>query len=71
MASFYTKAPASPFLSTLLKTVEGQVRSAMNDHKEWNLPERAARSIAKRIAGDVAANWQRLEARRNLGVGAQ
>ncbi len=42
MPTFYKRAEADPFLSELLKTVEGQVRSALQDHTEWNLTERAA-----------------------------
>jgi hypothetical protein len=62
MTTFYTKARDDAFLAALLRVIEGQVRAAMADHKEWNLPDKAARSIAKRVAGDVAANWSRLDA---------
>ena len=63
MANLYTRARDAHTVA-LLKLVEGQVRSAMADHKEWNLSARAARSIAKRVTGDVAANWSRLSALR-------
>ena len=64
MATLYKRAATNPFMAAVLKVVEGQVRDAMLAHKEWNLPEKAARSIAKRITGDVVANWSRLDALR-------
>lgn len=64
MTTLYTRAKDDAFLAALLRVIEGQVRAAMADHKKWNLPERAARSIAKRVTGDVAANWSRLDALR-------
>ena len=71
MTTFYVRAQQDAFASAVLRVVEGQVRAAMADHKEWNLPERAARSIAKRCAGDVVANWSRLNALRTGSLRAQ
>ena len=65
MSTLYHRAKDDPFLRALLTVVEGQVRDAINSHAEWNLPEKAARSIAKRVSGDVAANWRRLDALRD------
>lgn len=64
MATLSKRAAGNAFLTGLLSVVEGQVRDAMNAHKEWNLSDAAARSIAKRVSGDVAANWSRLHALR-------
>lgn len=64
MVTLYIKAADDPFFAALLRVIEGQVRAAMQDHKEWNLSTQAAPSIAKRVCGDVAANWQRLNALR-------
>lgn len=64
MATLAKREANNPFVQSLMKVVEGQVRAAMADHKEWNLSEKAARSIAKRVSGDVVANWSRLDALR-------
>ncbi len=53
-------------VQALLRVVQGQIKAAMRDHPEWNLPETAQRSIAKRVTGDVAANWSRLSGLRHL-----
>lgn len=68
VTTLYAKADDDAFLAALLRVIEGQVRAAMVDHKEWNLPEKAARSIAKRVCGDVAANWSRLDAVREAAI---
>lgn len=71
MPTLYNKAREDVFLGALLRVVEGQVRAAMADHKEWNLPAGAERSIAKRVTGDVVSNWARLNAVRELSAPAK
>ena len=51
-----------PLVCALLRIVEGQVRSASLDHPEWGITDKAARSIAKRVAGNIASDWARLSA---------
>lgn len=80
MSSLYKRAERDAWMQALLIVVEGQVRSALQDHPEWVAeavtdrkgrrkapdPHKIARSIAKRVTGDVAAQWQRLDALKSV-----
>lgn len=54
MTSLYNRA--TPCQAKVLKIIEGAVRNAEHAHK-WNFPARAPRSIAKRAAGTLTAQW--------------
>lgn len=54
MASLYKRA--TPSQARILRAVEGAVKNASDAH-QWNLSPRAARSIAKRAAGTLSAQW--------------
>jgi hypothetical protein len=62
MPSLYRAA--TRFGAALLRICEGSARAAFHDHPEWSIPtpEKTARSIAKRAAGTIAAEWSRLSA---------
>jgi hypothetical protein len=55
---------ATPFARALIRAIEGSARNAFHDHPECGIinPEHTARSIAKRAAGTIAADWPRLSA---------
>ncbi len=55
MASLYKRA--TPAQRLVLRMVAGAVKNAAHHHPEWGLPEYAARSIAKRAAGTLTAQW--------------
>ncbi len=65
MPSLY-KSP-DPFVQALLRLTEGQVRSFAADHPEAGVTQRQARSIAKRITGQLVSDWARLEGVRAIG----
>ena len=62
MSSLYRRP--TPFGAALLRITEGSARAAFHDHPDWGIKatDRAARSVAKRVAGTVAADWPRLSA---------
>lgn len=64
MASLYNRATS--FQLSLIRVVEGQVRCFAKEHPEIPLTDRAIRSITKRVVGDIAANWLRLSAEREV-----
>lgn len=60
MSSFYARA--NVFERALIRMIEGSLRSALHDHPEISIidPPRFVRSMTKRIASRIAANWGRL-----------
>ena len=62
MSSLYRRP--TPFGAALLRIAEGSTRAAFHDHPDWGIKatDKAARSVAKRVAGTVAADWPRLSA---------
>lgn len=48
---------ATPSQRRIMRAVEGAVRNVAHVHPAWNLPDTAARSIAKRAAGTLSAQW--------------
>lgn len=54
----------SEFGRALLRDLEGSARAAFHDHPDCGVsnPRQTARSIAKRAAGTIAADWPRLSA---------
>lgn len=48
---------ATPAQRMVLRMVEGAVRNAGHHHPHWGLDDRIARSIAKRAAGTLTAQW--------------
>lgn len=55
MTSLYIKA--TPSQRRVLRAVEGAVFNAHHAHPEWAFDQRLARSIAKRAAGTLTAQW--------------
>lgn len=57
MSSLYKRANAKQ--RKLLKIIEGAVKNTVDAHPQWkeNSPERFARSVAKRAAGTITAQW--------------
>lgn len=55
MTSLYKRA--TPSQRQIMRMVEGAVRNVAHVHPAWNLPATAARSIAKRAAGTLTAQW--------------
>jgi len=56
MVSLYKRANARQ--NRVLKIVEGAVKNAADHHPEFNYTPRLARSIAKRAAGTLTAQWR-------------
>lgn len=55
MSSLYKRA--TPSQRRILRAVEGAVRNVAHVHPDWGLSNIAARSIAKRAAGTLTAQW--------------
>lgn len=55
MSSLYKRANARQ--RRILRIVEGAVKNASHAHPELNVSDRTARSIAKRAAGTLTAQW--------------
>lgn len=55
MVSLYVRA--NPRQRKIFRIVEGSVRNTLHAHPDYQLPESAARSIAKRAAGTLTASW--------------
>ena len=55
MVSLYKRA--TPSQARILRSVEGAVKNAADGHPSYNLPENFARSVAKRAAGTLTAQW--------------
>lgn len=53
---------ASPLQEKLLRMIEGAVRNTMHAHPGLPLDDRMARSISKRAAGAISAQWGSLAA---------
>lgn len=64
MASLYKRA--SPQQRRILRIVEGAVRNAAYSHPEFAITNYFARSIAKRAAGTLTAQWPDVLAARSL-----
>lgn len=62
MATIYRTR--SELVKALLRASAGSTRAAFKDHPKWGIDPRgkAARSVAKRVAGTIAADWPRLSA---------
>lgn len=58
MSSLYKST--DPFVRSLLRDVEGQIRSYRSDHQDAAITDRAVRSIAKRVTGQIVSQWARL-----------
>lgn len=56
---------APPWVRALMRVIAGQIRSAVKAHSDWTITDSAVRSVTKRIAGNVAAEWPRLSAARD------
>lgn len=48
---------ATPSQKRVLRAVEGAVKNASDAHPDWKLSPAVARSIAKRAAGTLTAQW--------------
>jgi hypothetical protein len=48
---------ATPAQAVMLKMIEGAVKNAMDAHPDWSIDRRFAKSIAKRSAGTLSAQW--------------
>lgn len=48
---------ATPRQAIVMRMVAGAVRNAAHAHPQWNIPPKAANSIAKRAAGTLTAGW--------------
>ena len=48
---------ATPRQAVVMRIVAGAVRNAAHAHPKWNIPPKAANSIAKRAAGTLTAGW--------------
>lgn len=55
MTTLYNRATASQ--RRILRAVEGAVKNVAHHHPEYQLTPRLARSIAKRAAGTLTAQW--------------
>ena len=55
MVTLYKKA--TPSQKRILRAVEGAVKNAADGHPEWQFTPTIARSIAKRAAGTLSAQW--------------
>lgn len=55
MTSLYKRA--SPSQVRILRAVEGAVKNAADGHPSYILPKSFARSVAKRAAGTLTAQW--------------
>lgn len=55
MASLYNRA--TPSQRRILRAVEGAALNAGHHHPHWNITPIVARSIAKRAAGTLTAQW--------------
>lgn len=55
MASLYKRA--TPSQAYILRAVEGAVKNAQDAHPEIQISQRHRRSIAKRAAGTLTAQW--------------
>ena len=55
MTSLYNRA--TPSQKRILRIVEGAVKNAIDAHPGWNVPHNFARSVAKRAAGTLTAQW--------------
>ncbi len=55
MISLYNRA--TPTQIRILRAVEGAVRNAAHGHPRYDIPESFARSVAKRAAGTLTAQW--------------
>lgn len=55
MASLYKRA--TPSQKRILRAVEGAVKNVSHCHPEWKIRPNFARSIAKRAAGTLTAQW--------------
>ena len=58
MASLYKRA--TPSQARLLRIIEGSIRDAAHAHPEIELGPKLRRSIAKRAAGTISAQWPEL-----------
>lgn len=58
MVTIYKRA--TPSQRRLLKIVEGAVKNARDAHRYNNVSDNFARSIAKRAAGTISAQWPEL-----------
>lgn len=64
MSSLYKRA--TPAQAYILRVVAGAVMNVAHYHPEYGLTERKARSIAKRAAGTLTAQWPEVLAAREV-----
>lgn len=62
MTSLYKRA--TPSQIRIIRAVEGAVRNATHAHPRYDIPESFARSVAKRAAGTLTAQWPEVLAAR-------
>lgn len=55
MATIYHRA--NPSQARIMRAVEGAVRNAAHSHPGWRFDHRFAKSVAKRAAGTLTAEW--------------
>lgn len=55
MSSLYTRA--TPSQARILRAVEGAVKNAADAHPEYRIDRRFCKSVAKRAAGTLTAQW--------------
>jgi hypothetical protein len=55
MASLYHRA--TPSQARILRAVEGAVKNASDAHPKYAVPQHMRKSIAKRAAGTLSAQW--------------
>lgn len=58
MATLYKRS--TPSQKRILRIIEGAVKNAEHAHPETKISDRFARSIAKRAAGTISAQWPEL-----------
>jgi hypothetical protein len=66
MTSLHNRA--TPSQAKILRAVEGAAKNAGDAHPEWKITPHVARSIAKRAAGTLTAQWPDVLAARELSV---
>lgn len=59
MVTLYKRA--TPSQQAILRAVEGAIKNVADCHPEYNLGPKFARSVAKRAAGTLYAQWLDIE----------
>jgi hypothetical protein len=48
---------ATPQQNVVMRIIEGAIKNATDAHPDWQIDPRFAKSIAKRAAGTLTAQW--------------